>query len=540
MNPDELDRLIHGYFEGVLSPDEERRLWHLVRTEKAAADRFVELSELESALVESLKAEEAAPPEVSSRNRESKRRVRVLPAPPSTRRAVWPLLLAAGLVMGFVALLVQSALKTDPAPAPIVHIPELPKPRAERPAPAPMPAPSRPPTPPPVPEKKDPAVPQPKPVLVEKPADPAPETPKPAPRPDAESKVAVAEPKPAPATIEKVDGDVVDDAGVVKAGQPLGPGLEVRGAKASVVVALADGTTVELRPETKLEKFILSADQKRFVLARGMAVAGVTKQPAKMSVVFQTPHAEVVVIGTKLTVEIGKESTKVDVQEGRVRLKRMSDGASTEIAAGRFAVAGKGPAPASKPIPVVRHFQDGPEYQGTRDTWISAEEPAANFATGNMLRLRKLSGHLTALIRWDISTIPPGSRVVSAEMSYWVTGKLVGDVKIYDLRRPFEETEATWRTPRAGLSWGTQGAQSDGDHGARPVALLTPEKPGFAVVPMNELGVRLVQDWVNAPRENFGILVAGPDANEWNLDSRESAVADRRPKLTITYIPPTK
>ncbi|RPH37970.1 MAG: hypothetical protein EHM91_14420, partial [Planctomycetota bacterium] len=145
MNPDELDRLIHGYFEGVLSPDEERRLWHLVRTEKAAADRFVELSELESALVESLKAEEAAPPEVSSRNRESKRRVRVLPAPPSTRRAVWPLLLAAGLVMGFVAVLVQSALKTDPAPAPIVHVPELPKPRTERPVPvpAPMTAPSQ-------------------------------------------------------------------------------------------------------------------------------------------------------------------------------------------------------------------------------------------------------------------------------------------------------------------------------------------------------------------------------------------------------------
>ncbi len=538
MNPDELDRLIHGYFEGTLSADEERSLWQLIRTEKTAADRFVELSELESGLVESLKAEEAAPPEIGSSSRISRRRVRVLPAPSATRRAVWPLFFAAALMLGFVTLLVQSASRNDPPQ--MVHRPELPRPKSEAPAPGPKPVTPKPEAPRPAPELKTPEAPLPKPVVEKKPSDPAPVTPKPEPKTEPPTTVAAADPKPVEARIEKVEGEVVDDSGARAKVGPLLSGLDVRGAKASAVVTLLDGTKVELQPDTKLEKFILSGDQKRFVLSRGMAISTVTKQTGRTNVVFQTPHGEATVLGTKLTVEIGKESTKVEVHEGRVRYKRLPDGPSVEIAAGKFAIAGKSIPLMVKPILTVRSFQDGPEYQGTSDTWISAEEQNANFAKGNLLRLRKLSGHLTTLIRWDVSAIPPGSQIVSAEMRFWVTGALVGDVKIYDLRRPFEEAEATWKFARTGLSWGTQGAQSDGDHGARPVALLAPEKPGFTVVSMNELGVRLVRDWVNAPRENFGILVAGPDVNEWNLDSRETAVQDRRPKLTITYIPPQK
>jgi hypothetical protein len=532
MTQDDLDRLIHRYFEGALSPAEERQLWHLIRTEASAADRFVELSELESAMVESLRAEEAAPPEVSLPGRSSRRHTRVLPTAPKTRRTIWPLFLAAALMIGFVVLLVTSTSKVDPAP--VVHRPELPvvPPKVE---PTPEVAPYQPVTPLPVPEKKPVVVPETKPVIVRKPVEPPPEKPEVKPEP---AKTAVADaPKPPEAKVVKVDGDVIDDAGAAVKVGPLLSGLEVRGAKASAVVALLDGTQVELRPDTKLEKVVVTADHKKFFLARGMAVASVEKQIGKLSVVFQTPHAEVTVLGTKLTVDIGREATRVDVQEGRVRCKRTSDGLSTEIAAGRFAVAGKGVPLAARPIPVVREFQDGPDYQGTRDTWISFGEANQNFATGNLLRLRKLSGALTTLISWDISSIPPGSRVVSAELTWWVTGKLVGPAQVYHLRTPFEETEATWKTPGGGRSWTVQGAQGDGDRGTRPIATLEPAKTGFSTIPMN---VDALQEWINGKQATFGILVAGPEANEWNLDSRESAVQDRRPKLTVTYIPPAK
>src|SRR6185436_3213471 len=72
VKPEELDRLIHRYFEGDLSPEEEGLLWSVIRIDPQSADRFVELSELESAMVESLQAEEAAPPEVRSTRRDSR------------------------------------------------------------------------------------------------------------------------------------------------------------------------------------------------------------------------------------------------------------------------------------------------------------------------------------------------------------------------------------------------------------------------------------------------------------------------------------
>jgi hypothetical protein len=60
-------------------------------------------------------------------------------------------------------------------------------------------------------------------------------------------------------------------------------------------------------------------------------------------------------------------------------------------------------------------------------------------------------------------------------------------------------------------------------------------------MPLNERGVSALQDavngTVNGPAGSFGILILGPDANEWNLDSRESVVPERRPKLTVTYLP---
>jgi len=540
VKPEELDRLIHRYFEGDLSPEEEGLLWSVIRIDPASADRFVELSELESAMVESLQAEEAAPPEVrSTTRRDSRRHSRVMAVVPE-RRAIWPLFFAAALMMGFLALLLQSANK--PQPVDVVRRPEMPKPAPPVQTPPPHEPASVPPkkiVPPPL-EVPAPAPRDPQPVPLPKSVEP------PAAEPRQEEKP-VAPPVPektivadaaAELKIQKIEGDVIDDAGTaVKAGQAIvsGHGLEVR--KGWAIVALKDETQVELRADTKLEKVLLSADQKKFQLARGIAIASVARQQPKTPVVFLTPHAEVTVLGTKLQVEIGKESTRVEVHEGRVRCKRLPDGASTEISAGRFAVAKKGESLVARPIPIVRSFQDGvaptPDYHGTADTAISSLDPASNFGKIEQLQIQRLGGQQSALIRWDVSSIPAGSRVVSAEITFWVTGKLVGDCKVYALNLPFEELEANHKSARANLGWRTQGAQSDQDRGTLPISAIAPEKPGFHTAFLDPV---TVQGWINQPGKNFGILVAGPDANIWGLEARETATPDRRPKLTITYI----
>jgi ferric-dicitrate binding protein FerR (iron transport regulator) len=544
MNPDELDRLIHRYFERDLSAEEEALLAALIRTDRTVADRFVELSELESALVESLHAEEAAPPEVATPMRNSRRRVKVLQAPAA--RPVWPLFFAAALLMGFLAILLSS-VSQPAAPSVAIHAPTVvvDTPSPEK-APAPLPRPPRRPEPSTSPNDfvTSPFVP--KPVDNPQPLPPAPPESKPeekreeAPKdkPTAPTAVAVAE-----AQIEKVDGEVLRigaTSAAVASGQKLasGQGLEVR--KGMAQLALADGTKVELRPNTRLDRMVLNDEQKRFELSRGAASSSVIKQSPKAPVMFVTPHTEMTVVGTRLSFEIAKETTQLSVQEGRVKMKW--DNHTVEVAAGRTATAGKGLPPVTKPTTIVKAFQDGmfptPDYAGTRDTWISSSEPTKNFATGNLLRLEKLEKSLTTLISWDVKSIPPGSRIVSAELSFWVTGKIVGNCKVYELRMPFDENEATWRFAASGRAWRVQGAQSDADRGKEPIGLLAPPGPvAIYTMPLNERGVAALQESINAGAGPFGILILGPDANEWNLDSRESAAPERRPKLTVTYLP---
>ncbi|HVE43142.1 MAG TPA: DNRLRE domain-containing protein [Planctomycetota bacterium] len=546
MNPEELDRLIHRYFEKDLSAEEEALLAALIRTDRTVADRFVELSELESALVESLHAEEAAPPEVATPMRNSRRRTKVLQAP--VARPVWPLFFAAALLLGFLAILLNSA-KQPVAPSVAIQNPSvIVENRAPEQAPVVNPGPSpRPVSPKPV----DDFVPTP---FVPKPSN----DPKPLPSATQESKPEEKrEPAPndrpatqvesavvAEATIEKVEGEVVRiaaSAAPVAAAQtlPSGQGLEVR--KGMALLKLADGTRVELRPNTRLDRMLLTEEYKRFEVSRGSASSSVMKQSPKSPVMFLTPQAEMTVVGTRLSFEIAaNDTTRLDVQEGRVKMKW--DKHTVEVTAGRYAIAGKGQPPVTKPATIVRAFQDGlfptPDYAGTQDTWISSKEPTKNFATGQYLRLEKLEQSLTTLISWDVKSIPAGSRILSAELSFWVTGKIVGNCKVYELRMPFSESEATWRLALSNRPWRIQGAQSDADRGTQVIGLLAPPGPvAIYTMPLNEWGVLALQETVNTGKLPFGVVILGPDANEWNLDSRESATPERRPKLTVTYLP---
>jgi hypothetical protein len=81
--------------------------------------------------------------------------------------------------------------------------------------------------------------------------------------------------------------------------------------------------------------------------------------------VFSTPHAEAIVLGTtlRLAVEAGdKGSTRLDVEKGKVRLTRTADGKSVDVLADHFAVAAAGVPLASKPAvpPLLLQVSFGP------------------------------------------------------------------------------------------------------------------------------------------------------------------------------------
>ena len=142
------------------------------------------------------------------------------------------------------------------------------------------------------------------------------------------------------------------------------------------------------------------------------------------------------------------------------------------------------------PRRVIEWFDLGGSLQ-LGDT-VSAEELVAR--AGDVQGL--------ALVKWDVSAIPPGSRILSAELTFWVTGAATGPgYRIFDVRRAWEESEVTWRR-----GWQVAGLQGDGDRGTRPLGALGTTPTGFATLPLNDLGVALVQSWVNAPAANFGIV----------------------------------
>jgi hypothetical protein len=207
-----------------------------------------------------------------------------------------------------------------------------PAPPAPRPDPVPVPAPEKPiPIPPPAPEKPAPA--------------PKPEDPPPAPRPAPETIVAVAE-------LESVVGDVqlLSAAGpmAARAGQGIaaGQGFEAVGAKSSAVLKYPDGTRLRLENGQ-----IKQVDEgKRIVVARGIVHADVARQIAGKSVTILTPQAEAKVLGTKFALHVVASWTRLEVQEGKVRLSR-EGAAGVDVSAGHFALAAPGIRLVPRPLP---------------------------------------------------------------------------------------------------------------------------------------------------------------------------------------------
>ena len=73
--------------------------------------------------------------------------------------------------------------------------------------------------------------------------------------------------------------------------------------------------------------------QKELRLKQGRFSATVVPQPAGEPMLIRTPVADLKVIGTRFDVEAGPESTMLYVREGKVRIRRVSDGKMVDVQA---------------------------------------------------------------------------------------------------------------------------------------------------------------------------------------------------------------
>ncbi len=142
---------------------------------------------------------------------------------------------------------------------------------------------------------------------------------------------------PAPAAVvarlENVQGDVYLRSGtgpgrtVASTGAtvPEGHGLETVGPGSSAALVFPDGTRLELGGDARIARLQAAGTDgtsagKRVELTEGQLLADVVPQPAGQPLIIATAHAELRVLGTKLSVSATSTSTLMDVEEGAVQL----------------------------------------------------------------------------------------------------------------------------------------------------------------------------------------------------------------------------
>lgn len=153
------------------------------------------------------------------------------------------------------------------------------------------------------------------------------------------------------ARVERTQGEVylikgdLRNPAVAGAGMVRDQRLVTIGRTASALLRFSDGTSLEAAGETEIGGLTEASEGKRVFLARGQLRADVSPQPNGAPAVIRTPHAEATVMGTSLIIHVDPgvaASTRLDVENGKVRLTRLSDRAGVDVISGHFAVAGAG------------------------------------------------------------------------------------------------------------------------------------------------------------------------------------------------------
>jgi hypothetical protein len=161
------------------------------------------------------------------------------------------------------------------------------------------------------------------------------------------------------------------EAILAKAGIVLLPGDRVHvGDGAQARIEYVDHTVLKLDQRTDV-RFAADGSSaasigKRVDLVWGRVTAEVAKQPVGRPMVFTTPNARAVVIGTVLTLEFtpGAAATRLDVTEGMVGITESSNRTLVEVPAGNYATVAENTQTVARPLvstvaTVAKNYRSG-------------------------------------------------------------------------------------------------------------------------------------------------------------------------------------
>jgi hypothetical protein len=180
-------------------------------------------------------------------------------------------------------------------------------------------------------------------------------------------------------------------------------------------------------------------------------------------------------------------------------------------------------------------------FTSAADTRIVENAPTTNYGTATAVQVdgddpAGSGKDKSGLIRWNLSSIPAGSKISSASITLNIADASVNTYQAYALKRAWVESAATWDLFAAGNPWEISGANGSLDREATVAGTVTPSTTGkqtFALSP------EAVQRWVDSPATNQGIIITNPTNRDgFDFHSRNYSTVSLRPQLTVTYTSP--
>jgi len=182
-------------------------------------------------------------------------------------------------------------------------------------------------------------------------------------------------------------------------------------------------------------------------------------------------------------------------------------------------------------------------FEAEADADIDQASPTSAWGTyGDVWADGGASVQANSLYRWNLSSIPAGSSVVSASLTFRVIQNSAYDFGLYSLRRTWVENNTTWNTYDGINSWGTAGAMNTTlDRYTTDLwdaTAATFGATGTVTIPLNAAGLAVVQGWLATPASNFGLTIqsitTGPTSDPWVVYSSEDTMY-AGPTLNLTY-----
>ena len=165
------------------------------------------------------------------------------------------------------------------------------------------------------------------------------------------------------------------------------------------------------------------------------------------------------------------------------------------------------------------------------DTYISQDASGTNYGSAATMHVqRQQNSNRRALVQFDLSGIPAGSVINTAQLELYCTSPSSVSQTLN-----LHNVTASWT--QAGATWTNMNAKYDG-------TVLSSRTGGTAMGWKSWTGLAgLVQEWIDGEVPNYGLMVKnsaeiGTTAYTYQFASSEHATVANRPILRVNYTPP--